>query len=194
MDPKPPLAHCDECPLKDRPFVPGDGPSRTDRVIVGEAPGETEVKKGKPFVGRAGTVLNEELGIDRSSVYITNAVLCHPGRNKKRNKKPSVRAIRACHDRLIREIRQRPLVLAVTMAALHGSASCAVPNCFVRSDSTIFSTLLATACERRFSSPAAILKAARHTHLSGDRTAAPRRRTCANASATASLATSRSPA
>ena len=107
MDPKPPLAHCDECPLKDRPFVPGDGPSRTDRVIVGEAPGETEVKKGKPFVGRAGTVLNEELGIDRSSVHITNAVLCHPERNKKRNKKPSVQAIRACRDRLIREIKQR---------------------------------------------------------------------------------------
>lgn len=106
MDPKAPLAHCDECPLRDRPFVPGHGASTTDIVIVGEAPGWTEVVEGKPFIGPAGTLLNQELAsmsIDRSSVHITNAVLCHP----EGNRKPSVRAVRACHDRLIREIEQR---------------------------------------------------------------------------------------
>ena len=106
MDPKAPLAHCGECPLRDSHFVPGDGPGEADFVIVGEAPGETEVEKGKPFVGRAGVVLDEELraaDIDRSSVYITNTVLCHP----EKNKKPPVRAVRACRERLIREIEQR---------------------------------------------------------------------------------------
>ena len=80
MEPKAPLAHCDECPLKDRPFVPGHGSSEEGIVIVGRDPGRTEVAQGKPFVGDSGMLLNEELGfngIDRSSVYVTNAVLCH---------------------------------------------------------------------------------------------------------------------
>jgi uracil-DNA glycosylase family 4 len=105
MDPKAPLAHCDECPLKDRPFVPGHGSNKEGIVIVGRDPGRTEVAQGKPFVGKSGVLLNEELrfnGIDRSSVYVTNAVLCHT----EGNKKPSVRAVRACHDRLIWEIKQ----------------------------------------------------------------------------------------
>lgn len=106
MDPKAPLAHCDECPLKDRPFVPGHGSNKEGIVIVGRDPGRTEVMQGKPFVGKSGVLLNEELklsGIDRSSVYVTNAVLCHT----EGNKKPSVGAVRACHDRLIWEIKQR---------------------------------------------------------------------------------------
>jgi uracil-DNA glycosylase family 4 len=92
--------------LKDRPFVPGDGSSQEGIVIVGRDPGRTEVAQGKPFVGDSGILLNEELafnGIDRASVYVTNAVLCHT----EGNKKPSPRAVHACHDRLIREIRQR---------------------------------------------------------------------------------------
>jgi uracil-DNA glycosylase family 4 len=106
MDPKAPLAHCNDCPLWDRPFVPGDGASETETVVVGEAPGKTEVLKGKPFVGDSGVLLEEELAsipIDPSSLYITNAVLCHPEGNKLR----SIRPVRACHERLIWEIKQR---------------------------------------------------------------------------------------
>jgi DNA polymerase len=87
------------------PFVPGDGPGTTGIVIVGRDPGAIEVREGRPFVGQAGCLLNRELGdigIDRSSVHITNTVLCHT----EGNKKPSVRAVQACHDRLIREIKQ----------------------------------------------------------------------------------------
>ena len=105
MDPKAPLAHCDECPLWNRPLVAGDGPPKTDLVIVGWAPGKTEVEVGKPFVGDSGGVLNEALddaGIDQESAYITNAVLCHPVKPK-----PPVPAIRACHDRLVQEIERR---------------------------------------------------------------------------------------
>lgn len=78
----------------------------TDRVIVGEAPGETEVVEGRPFVGKAGGRLNEALsvaGVDRLAVYITNTVLCHP----EGNNSPPPEAVAACHDRLITEIRLR---------------------------------------------------------------------------------------
>lgn len=105
MDAKAPLARCGECPLRDRPFVGGYGPPSAKRVIVGEAPGHTEALEGKPFVGKAGRRLNERLSakeVDRSSVYITNAVLCHPPGNES---PPPREAIRACHDRLISEIR-----------------------------------------------------------------------------------------
>jgi len=123
MEPKAPLAHCDECPLADQPFVPGDGPDQTEIVIVGEAPGKIEVLERKPFVGQAGCLLNQELSssnIHRSSVHVTNAVLCRP----ERNKKPSVHAIRACHDRLIREIELSGArkVLALGETATHAVA------------------------------------------------------------------------
>jgi uracil-DNA glycosylase family 4 len=106
MDAKAPLAHCDDCPLRDRPFVPGYGPTMTGRVIVGEAPGQNEVFQGKPFVGRAGGRLNEALAaaeVDRLAVYITNTVLCHP----EGNQSPPPEAVEACHERLITEVRLR---------------------------------------------------------------------------------------
>lgn len=105
MDAKAPLARCGACPLQDRPFVGGYGPPSAERVIVGEAPGYTEALEGKPFVGKAGRRLDERLSakeLDRSSIYITNAVLCHPLGNQS---PPPREAIRACHDQLISEIR-----------------------------------------------------------------------------------------
>ena len=86
--------------LKDGPVVPGDGPGETGIVIVGRDPGRIEVLEGKPFVGQAGCLLTRELGyigINRSGIHITNAVLCHT----EGNKKPSVQAVEACQDRLI---------------------------------------------------------------------------------------------
>ncbi|MEM7822958.1 MAG: uracil-DNA glycosylase [Candidatus Aenigmatarchaeota archaeon] len=57
--------------------VPGEGPKDAKIVFIGEAPGETEIKLGRPFVGRAGKFLDKEMirfGIDRKKVYITNLV------------------------------------------------------------------------------------------------------------------------
>lgn len=62
--------------------VPGAGPSPSARqhaelMLVGEQPGDQEDQQGQPFVGPAGRMLDsvmEELGIDRSLVYVTNAV------------------------------------------------------------------------------------------------------------------------
>jgi DNA polymerase len=55
----------------------GEGPADAPLMLVGEAPGDYEDKQGRPFVGPAGRVLNRALsdsGIDRSAVYLTNAV------------------------------------------------------------------------------------------------------------------------
>jgi DNA polymerase len=108
VDEKAPFARCRECPLVDQPFVPGNGPTQTDLVVVGQAPGDQEVERGKPFVGPAGKALRCALalvGVDASKVYFTNTVLCHPGKNERtnRDRKPPTAAIVACQERLKRE-------------------------------------------------------------------------------------------
>jgi uracil-DNA glycosylase len=54
MDAKIPIGRCDDCPFGHRCFVPGDGPRETNMVIVGQAPADTEVAQGRPFVGKSG--------------------------------------------------------------------------------------------------------------------------------------------
>ena len=61
----------------------GEGPDKPLLMLVGEAPGREETAAGKPFVGKAGRQLNELLErarIDRSGVYVTNAVKFRPVR------------------------------------------------------------------------------------------------------------------
>src|SRR5690242_8525463 len=55
----------------------GEGPSRASIMLIGEQPGNDEDLQGHPFVGPAGKLLNRALvdaGIDRSEIYVTNAV------------------------------------------------------------------------------------------------------------------------
>ena len=64
-----------------------DGNPETAKIVfIGEAPGETEDETGKPFVGRAGKLLNqflEEAGISRQDdLYIINTVKCRPPENR----------------------------------------------------------------------------------------------------------------
>ncbi len=64
-----------------------DGNPETAKIVlIGEAPGETEDETGKPFVGRAGQLLNkflEEAGISRENdLYIINTVKCRPPENR----------------------------------------------------------------------------------------------------------------
>lgn len=80
-DPRAAGAQCDRCPLNTKRVVPPTGNMRTHLVICGEAPGAHEEKKGQPFVGPSGMLLNKLLGnygLKRSDVWITNAVLCRP--------------------------------------------------------------------------------------------------------------------
>jgi DNA polymerase len=66
--------------------VPGEGAARATLMCVGEGPGETEDRTGRPFVGRAGELLTEILAaidLPRERVFIANVVKCRPPQNRK---------------------------------------------------------------------------------------------------------------
>jgi DNA polymerase len=65
--------------------VPGEGNPAAEIMLVGEAPGATEDALGRPFVGRAGKLLDEalaEAGLLRADVWITNVVKARPPGNR----------------------------------------------------------------------------------------------------------------
>ncbi len=69
--------------------MPGSGPASAEIMMVGEAPGREEDLIGKPFVGRAGRLLDEALeqaGIERQKVFITSVIKCRPPQNRKPKK------------------------------------------------------------------------------------------------------------
>jgi uracil-DNA glycosylase family 4 len=69
--------------------VPGEGPAGAKIFLVGEAPGRDEDATGRPFVGRAGKLLDRalyEAGIRRSEVFITSVVKCRPPDNRRPNR------------------------------------------------------------------------------------------------------------
>jgi uracil-DNA glycosylase len=66
-------------------IVPGEGSPCADVMLVGEAPGASEDKQGRPFVGRAGKLLDQllgEAGLVRDDVFITNVVKARPPGNR----------------------------------------------------------------------------------------------------------------
>ena len=66
-------------------IVPGEGSATAEVMLVGEAPGASEDELGRPFVGRAGRLLDELLaaaGLRREEVYITNVVKARPPGNR----------------------------------------------------------------------------------------------------------------
>jgi DNA polymerase len=103
---------CQDCPLwanaTQTVFGAGDPHARV--MLVGEQPGDEEDKKGLPFVGPAGKLLNRALeaaGVDREQLYVTNAVKHFKWqlRGKRRlHKTPAQREVDACHQWLEREI------------------------------------------------------------------------------------------
>lgn len=103
MTSKAPLADCDNCPLKSRPCVPTKHVRNASLLVVGEAPGTSELIDRVPFIGAAGQVLDHALqysGIDPRRVAKTNAVLCRPfGKDD-----PPDEAILACKPRLAADI------------------------------------------------------------------------------------------
>jgi DNA polymerase len=88
----------------------GSGAPHARVMLVGEQPGDEEDRKGLPFVGPAGRLLDRALeaaGVDRDEVYITNAVkhFKWEARGKRRlHKTPAQREIDACHQWLDREL------------------------------------------------------------------------------------------
>ncbi|HEQ78988.1 MAG TPA: uracil-DNA glycosylase, partial [Euryarchaeota archaeon] len=75
------ITKCRECRLchERKNPVPGEGGTDVTIMLVGEAPGREEDMQGRPFVGRAGNLLDAMLqsgGLARKDVFITNAVKC----------------------------------------------------------------------------------------------------------------------
>ena len=103
---------CQDCPLwanaTQTVFGAGDPHARV--MLVGEQPGDEEDKKGLPFVGPAGRLLDRALEaakVDREHLYVTNAVKHFKWqlRGKRRlHKTPAQREVDACHQWLEREI------------------------------------------------------------------------------------------
>src|SRR5437667_4614840 len=104
--------HCEGCDLfrNATQTVFGEGPPDARVVMVGEQPGDQEDLAGKPFVGPAGKLLDRamaEAGVDRSQVYVTNAVkhFKFVERGKRRiHGKPSGIEISACRPWLEAEL------------------------------------------------------------------------------------------
>ena len=112
---------CQKCDLyKTRKnTVFGDGDTNSDVMIIGEAPGKEEDQAGKPFIGRAGKLLNEflkSIGLNRDSIYIANTIKCRPPENRD----PEISEIKACSDYLDQQIsiiKPKVLVLLGKIAA-----------------------------------------------------------------------------
>lgn len=83
--------------------VPGEGPDDAAIMFIGEAPGFHEDRQGRPFVGAAGSYLNElldRIGLKREEVYITNVIKCRPPANRD----PLPVEIETCQPYLDRQI------------------------------------------------------------------------------------------
>ena len=115
------IENCYRCPLGSANRVPFDGPtSNAELVLVGEAPGANEDRVGRPFVGRAGKLLDtllEEAGSSRHRCSVLNAVCCRPPSNRD----PSWDEIQACHPNLVAQLKLTEAKVGVTLGRVSTS-------------------------------------------------------------------------
>ena len=106
--------------------VLGEGPEDAGVLLVGEAPGATEEREGRPFVGDAGAELDTWIaaaGVERSTLRITNALACRPTEpgaraGTLRNRSPRPAEAAACREHLLAQVEiVRPQVV-VTIGAV----------------------------------------------------------------------------
>ena len=97
---------CNKCWLHEERTnaVPGEGSLDADIMLIGEGPGKQEDREGRPFVGRAGELLEElfaAAGLSREEVFITSVVKCRPPNNRT----PKKDEVHACNPYLQRQIK-----------------------------------------------------------------------------------------
>ena len=100
------LRSCKKCRLSRTRtnVVPGEGDPNAKIMFIGQCPGFHEDKQGRPFVGRAGKLLDElleSIDLKREKIFITNVVKDRPPENRD----PMVDEVRACSPYLERQIR-----------------------------------------------------------------------------------------
>jgi DNA polymerase len=120
---------CDLADLEGTRTVFGAGAPDARCVFVGEQPGDVEDRRGAPFVGPAGKLLDRALGdagIDRSSVYVTNAVKHFRYRRgdgpRRIHQTPEARHVTACRPWLSAELNRIRPSLVVLLGATAGQA------------------------------------------------------------------------
>lgn len=121
---------CRACPLykTGTQTVFGEGPAKARIVMVGEQPGDQEDLAGRPFVGPAGRLLDQALvaaKIDRSQVYVTNAVKHFkwtPVGKRRLHQKPNAREIAACRPWLDSELAVLQPEIVVALGATAAQA------------------------------------------------------------------------
>jgi uracil-DNA glycosylase len=101
--------------------VPGEGNPDANLIFVAEAPGQKEDETGRPFVGRAGKLLDnmiKSMGVSREDVYILNICKCRPPGNRT----PSTEEVNSCIPYMIRQIEiiQPNVIIALGNTALGG--------------------------------------------------------------------------
>ncbi len=99
------VSECRLCPLHEgrTQTVFGVGDVNADWMLIGEAPGAEEDRRGEPFVGRAGKLLDsmlKALGLDRQQVFIANILKCRPPNNRD----PRPEEVLACSNYLEQQI------------------------------------------------------------------------------------------
>ncbi|MGV3614524.1 MAG: uracil-DNA glycosylase [Fimbriimonas sp.] len=103
---------CLACDLANRRthVVFGEGNPKSPLVLIGEGPGDNEDKTGRPFVGRAGQLLDKalaEAGVERAQIYITNTVKCRAAdwsTGKPQNRAPLEEEVIACRRWLVPQL------------------------------------------------------------------------------------------
>lgn len=117
--PRPELDKCRKCALyrAATQAVDGEGPIPAEVMFIGEAPGYNEDRIGRPFVGKAGAVLDSilrEVRLPRRDVYISNIVKHQPPGNRD----PIPDEIMACKDFLDEEVAQVQPKLIVCLGGI----------------------------------------------------------------------------
>lgn len=113
------VRECKLCVLSEtrNEAVPGEGSATAEVMFIGEGPGKDEDEQGRPFVGRAGKLLDElieSIGMRREDVYILNMVKCRPPGNRN----PETSEMSACSGYLDEQLEVVDPVLLVTLGAV----------------------------------------------------------------------------
>jgi len=115
------VSNCQECTLDNTNKIVPSGSIYAPIMVIGEAPGAEEEKRGEPFVGKSGRILRsilDYLDLDKEMVYMTNMVMCRPPENRD----PSKEEIANCSNRLESEIGEVNPTVIVTLGKVPGES------------------------------------------------------------------------